>query len=111
MPNSRRITAHPYAVEVVLYQTPEAMARGAFRSKESREELVDLAEGCNGLFQANGSWAHVGVFNASRATLVHELIHAGIHILQRAGIDPLHASGEPLCYLVDNLYTRLEKSL
>lgn len=48
----------------------------------------------------------VGVFEGGTGTLVHELTHACIFILNRVGIDPRDSYGEVLAYLMDHLFSK-----
>lgn len=41
----------------------------------------------------------VGWYDASVVTLVHELTHVALFVLQQVGIDARNDAGEPLCYL------------
>ena len=45
----------------------------------------------------------VGVFLDGIPTLVHELTHASVFMLNRVGIDPRDSSGEVLAYLLEYL--------
>lgn len=46
----------------------------------------------------------VGVYEGGLATLVHELGHAALNILEAVGIDAHSGNGEPFCYLLDHLF-------
>lgn len=48
----------------------------------------------------------VGVFEGGTGTLVHELTHACIFILNRVGIDPRDSYGEVLAYLMEYLFDK-----
>lgn len=111
MPKARRysVIARPYGQDVVLYRDKDHMVKCLYRRQESRDEFRDGIESAYGVCTWENGTVSVGVFSGAKCTLVHELVHAGIKILERAGIDPLHANGEPLAYLVEDLYQRLEK--
>ena len=45
----------------------------------------------------------VGWYTKDFSTLVHECGHLAMYILERAGIDARHDSGEAYCYLIEEL--------
>ena len=53
----------------------------------------------------------VGVFEGGTGTLVHELTHACIFILNRVGIDPRDSYGEVLAYLMDHLFSKVTSAV
>lgn len=101
------LIAHPYGAQVALVNSPEGWARLG-------KELDIPADECNevilnepaGITVRMRGTICVGVFDGDLATLVHELVHVGIRILKHVGIKPASQNGEPLAYLVDNLYAR-----
>lgn len=104
-----KVEVHPYDRTLYLHLTPEAYAQSAYRTKEARETALDNCAGAVGMcdWETTKGGVHVCVFDGSVRTLVHELVHATQAILQRVGIDPLHAYGEPMAYLMDDLFSRL----
>jgi hypothetical protein len=64
-----------------------------------------LADGCTAMLQhPSGAVTYlVGHFDGRVSTLSHELTHAALFILQRAGIDPADSSGETLASLQGEL--------
>lgn len=48
----------------------------------------------------------VGVFDGSLGTLAHELLHAVLFIAEDTGLEPFASNGEPLAYLMGDLFTR-----
>ena len=53
----------------------------------------------------------VGVYDKSISTLIHELAHVIFAIGEHVGIKAYDSSGEPLCYLLGDLYDNLHKGL
>lgn len=51
----------------------------------------------------------IGVFDGELGTLVHELAHIAIMIVQRAGFNSEKGNGEPYCYLLGYLFEILEE--
>lgn len=104
-----RIEVRPYGKFLHLHTDPDAMARACYRTAEGREEVVDAIGNCVGfaIWDVPKGGVHIGVFDGEVRTLVHEIVHAALHVLERAGIDPTHANGEPLAYLVDDLFGQL----
>jgi hypothetical protein len=65
--------------------------------------------GVDALPAAGVCWMHrgvlyVAVLDRSLATLVHELGHAAIRVMEHIGHPVCSASDEPFCYLLDHLY-------
>lgn len=101
-----RITAHPYGVEVLLVTTAETLKRASMRFK--CEVPTDMA-GC--VLRPDSGPLIVAVLDGQRSTLVHELGHAALFILETVGINPTDSLGETYCYLLEYLYARLEKHI
>lgn len=51
----------------------------------------------------------IGVFDNDLGTLVHEVGHATMMIMERAGINAYDSVGEPVCYLLGDMYEKLAK--
>lgn len=55
--------------------------------------------------QPNGQTEYlVGVFDGDPSTLIHELTHASLFIVQRHGIEPAGDNGEVLCRVMEALW-------
>lgn len=91
-------------------------------SPESFEETVsEVDPDCSlhdhrGLVQVEFDENHsptyfVGVFDGKLNTLVHEVSHAALMIVERSGFSPLDGNGEPYCYLVDYLFNILAEEI
>lgn len=97
-----------YGGQVLRCLTPEAMNRACKRLG------LDPPDGLTrGLCaQADGSDGSVvyliGWYDRNPGSLVHECVHCGMFVLQRAGIDPTGDAGEALAYLTDYLFMRLK---
>lgn len=102
-----KLLAHPYGVEVAIVNSTERFEALGRELDVPADDITEMLL-CDpaGITVRLRSTLCVGVFDADLATLVHELVHVGVRILQRAGIKPTHANGEPLAYLVENLYAR-----
>ena len=106
----KTVLIRPYGITLKLYRDLDAMARAVTRGSEAYEEFRDTWDYSAGLTcDGPGLVIYVGVFEGGKATLVHELVHAGLYALARVNISPTSNSGEPLAYLVDDLYQQLEK--
>lgn len=72
------------------------------------------ASGCAGstayLTNEKGSALYIiGVYDKRLDTLVHEIGHATMMIMERVGVDAYASGGEPLCYLLGDMYEKLAK--
>ena len=52
----------------------------------------------------------LGVYDNSLATLVHEVGHVTLFVMEYAGIDAYDSLAEPVCYLLGDMYEKLEKA-
>jgi hypothetical protein len=53
----------------------------------------------------------LGVFDHSSVTLVHELGHMCLNIIEHRGFSAHDGNGEPFCYLMDWLFTQFHKDV
>jgi len=53
----------------------------------------------------------VGVFEEDLDTSVHECAHLAIHIVERAGFEINNDTSEPFCYLLGDLFLKIQSSL
>lgn len=88
-------TAHPYGCKVSLYTDGDAYEKKSGYS----------VEGCAGLTGWVDGNLSIYVGDEDPATLVHEITHAVLYILEHVGIEPLSSNGEPMAYLMDNMYS------
>ena len=91
-----RCMAHPYGEPVFFTDSTKSFARMS-GTPENDRVLGRTTEHKDG-------GVIVGVFDGSRQTLVHELVHAVLFILSWKGMDPQDSSGEAMAYLLDYLY-------
>jgi hypothetical protein len=92
------VIANPYDVEVTF-----TTSRETFEGISGRK-TGEYAGACSAVMA--GSVMVIGVFDGSRATLVHECVHGSIAILQRARINPFNDDGEVHAYLTDWLWSQ-----
>jgi len=90
--------AHPYSEPVTFTDDPAQFAR------LTGTPICDTAAGLTGWHKKYG--LVVGVFDGDARTLVHELVHCVLYILDMKGIKPydIESKGEPMAYLTDYLY-------
>lgn len=89
-------TAHPYGCKVTLYTDATAFYK----------KTGESAFGCAGMT----AWTDSGclamfVGDENPATLVHECVHSVLFILEYVGVEPLSSNGEPMAYLMDNMFS------
>lgn len=88
-------TAHPYGCKVFLYTDAEAFYK----------RTGDDPTGCAGMTTwLEGNLAML-VCDGNPATLVHECTHTVLYLLEYVGIEPLSSNGEPMAYLMDNMFS------
>lgn len=76
-------------------------------SRKTFQRLAGLScAGCDGMSASTEDGWVVGWFDGLPATLVHELVHVALWLLDDVGIDPRDSAGEPMAYLVDSTFTR-----
>lgn len=93
----RTYTVQPYGLRVVFTDTVKEFHALRHHKDFSARDL-------SGAFDAGkAADCVIGIFDGRLFTLVHEVVHAALHILQTCGIDPTSSNGEPLAYLVDHL--------
>ena len=88
-------TAQPYGCKVFLYTDAETYY------KKTEESVF----GCAGMTTWLDGNLAMYVGDGDKATLVHECTHAVLYILEYVGIEPLSSNGEPMAYLMDNMYS------
>jgi hypothetical protein len=76
-----------------------------------RKYNVQFPVGTEGFEVDAGPVVLVVVLDGRLDTLVHECCHACLDILGNAGINPRASHGEPLCYLLDNMFEHFRKAL
>lgn len=73
---------------------------------------TDECVGCVSKFQRDGSVCYlIGVFDGSYGTLVHESCHLALNVLSRAGVPVDDQVSEPMCYLIDHLFSECQPIL
>lgn len=92
---SLNLTADPYGVPI-RFVTCRA-------DWHTPSEVVDSVGGT----QSHGDYLWVGVFDNDMRTLVHELLHAVVRILDHIGHEIKPGQDEPAAYLLDHLYGKL----
>lgn len=80
-----------------------------FRKAMKRKIGDDPGEASGWTIADDSGNFYVGVFDGNPATVVHESVHIAMTILERVGIEPYEANGEPVAYLVDHLFAQLMK--
>lgn len=98
----------PYGNTLIVSDDAQRTARVLCKAPfnlDREDVLEDLDLKCSlGTTWVEGHTVLIHIADGSPATLVHECVHAGLDILERAGIDPRSNNGECLAYLVDWLY-------
>ena len=101
----KRIDIKPY--NGILYYTT---SREEFlkKRKDFKDELIYDIEDCDGMASDDKNNVHlVGVFDGSITTLVHELSHVTIKVLEHVGVPITSECSEAYCYLISNLMEEL----
>jgi hypothetical protein len=50
----------------------------------------------------------IGVFDESTSTLVHEIVHVALNMIESCSFNAHDGNGEPMSYLVEYLFSELE---
>lgn len=104
---SERVThirVDPYDIDLYLITDREAYA--SVRSAYNKEPIDLSADaGCSSEYLRQGVHL-VGVFNGKVSTLVHELGHVTINILEWCGVPINSECSEAFCYLQDHLFSK-----
>lgn len=98
-----------YGVQVVFSNSEKKFAKIA-KMHNIEKDVHELPAGMTALVQnvEDGTYKIlVGVFDKDLSTLVHELGHATMFILNTVGIDPTDSAGETFCYLQGYLFNEL----
>lgn len=96
-----RVAIRPYGVTLVLTDNRKAFQRLSGASDD----------GSCGMCVGTGDGYVIGVFDGELSTLVHELTHLILMVAEHNGIDPFSSRGEPLAYLMDDLFTEATRAL
>jgi hypothetical protein len=91
----KNYTAAPYGCKVCLYTDAELFY------KKTGESVF----GCAGMTAWLDGNLAMYVGDNDPSTLVHECTHAVLFILGYVGIDPASSNGEPMAYLMDNMFS------
>lgn len=100
-------------IDVPLYGGQVAIYTDRLRMIKALHGLsVDAEVGAEGgsclpLERTDGVIYLAGWYDGKRPTLVHEMAHASLFILTRAGIDPRDSQGEAFAYLLEHLVNEL----
>lgn len=87
--------AAPYGCKVFLYTDATLFYK----------KTGESAFGCAGMTAWLDGNLAMYVGDSDPSTLVHECTHTVLYILEYVGIEPLSSNGEPMAYLMDNLYS------
>lgn len=99
----------PYSCSIAAFRDRAKFNKAAAKLGLTIEE--EQLINSDGLCTCFGPVILIGVFDASAATLAHELVHACSYALKHAGIRPMSNQQEPLAYLVGSTYQKLHKEL
>ena len=97
MAHSRWYMAAPYGVKICFTSDRREWARRHGSKVEDYEDSLGLCA------WVGDNKIAVGVFDDSLYTLVHEVTHAVLNVLESVGIDPISNKGECMAYLMDYL--------
>lgn len=53
----------------------------------------------------------IGIFNNDLGTVVHEITHATLFVLDTAGINPFDSNGELMAYIQQHLFYEIQKRM
>lgn len=104
-PGVRVIHVPLFNDKVLIYTDQDAWQ--AHRDRTSDGEPLGVVAGATArLSYPDGTMElAVGYFDGELGTLVHELTHAAVFVLQRHGIDPQNDNAEVLARIMDHLFT------
>jgi len=78
---------------------------------DTRETYPGDTENFKGCFTQQEKVLHVGVFDSSHNTLVHEIFHAVVFVADYIGQRLNSETDEPFAYLIDWIYNELQGEL
>lgn len=96
------ITEIPIYGGTIEFHTNYDTYKSIYESKFGHDpgELMGIA------YSDDGVNFLIGVFDGSPQTLVHEMVHTAVKILDRCEIELADSNSEPLAYLVDWLFNK-----
>jgi len=103
----RHIRVQPYGWHLYLFDDREKWAK--FVARKTHASLAnkrrDCADGTTGITHVDydAKILYIGVFDGEIGTLAHEMTHAGVFVLDHAGIEAGASDGETLAYLIGHL--------
>ena len=112
------VIQHPPVLTISVSPYPAVLhfttSREAYLIERARhtQETVDIGDANGIASDFDGGMTHiVGVFDWSRKTLVHELGHVCIKVLERCGVPIDQRTSEVFCYLLDDLFGQCELAM
>lgn len=98
----KQYVAAPYGAHVLLVTSAQELRT---KSRQSVAGTVGMT------FWATDGTLIVYVGDGNLSTLVHECCHAVLYILEYVGIDPSASNGEPMAYLLDNMFSAFKDEI
>jgi len=78
-------------------------------SHETNEEHAGLT--CQPVTKDGQVYYLIGIFDRQADTLIHEVCHLSVFILDRANVDPRKENGESLAYLLSHFFQEFSKKV
>ena len=102
--------ADPYRKNVTLFADEGSMAKYLKKYEPECEWYKGKGGGASYYIESRRECV-IGIFDRNHSSLAHECTHATLEILEKAGIHPFEARGEPMAYLLAELVHRATNAL
>lgn len=104
-----KLNTHPYPAKV-WFTTDKTKFSKKRKELTGRTDDVTDSRGVCSSDDNHGNMV-IGLFDVNSSTLVHELSHATINILEYVGIPITHQTSEAFCYLLGSLHEQCNNYL